>query len=282
MRFKNSKSQVSSQKSKEIQRSPLSFGLWALGLGLLLCISIQGRSAQLAPTALLDSANSSYSKGDFEKSAQYYEGILSLGYESPEVYFNLGNAYYKSDRIGLSVLNYERAKKLSPYDEEINFNLKLASQRTIDKIESPPQLFLNDWWNNIKSMQSEKTWGLRSIACFFIFLFFLGIFITSGKIFTKQLGFWLGLAFLFFSTASFFVARSRYNDLKNQNSAVILSSSAEIKNAPSAAGIKLFVLHEGTLVSAPQIVSTPDGDWVMVQLSPEKTGWVKRSSLEFI
>jgi tetratricopeptide (TPR) repeat protein len=234
------------------------------------------------PKTLLDSANNAYSKGNFEKAALYYEKILSEGYEAPEVYFNLGNAYYKLDRIGMSVLNYERAKKLSPNDEQINFNLRLANQRTLDKIESGPQLFLNDWWDNVKSMQSERTWGLRSIVCFCLFLFFLGIFITSGKLFTKQLGFWLGLVFLFFSIISFFTAKSRYNDLMNKNSAVIISSSAEIKNAPSNTGIKLFILHEGSVVASPQTVTTPEGDWVMVQLSPEKAGWVKRSSLEFI
>lgn len=249
---------------------------------ILVFLSVIGRSVAAEPLALLDSANSAYSKGNYEKAVQGYEGVLSAGYEAPEVYFNLGNAYYKLDRVGMSVLNYERAKKLSPFDEEINFNLKLANQRTLDKIESGPQLFLNDWWNNIKSMQSERTWGLRSIVCFSLFLFFLGVFITTNKLFTKQLGFWLGLAFLFFSVVSFSVTKSRYNDLKSQNSAVILASSAEIKNAPSNSGTKLFILHEGTTVSTPQVISTSDGEWVMVQLSPEKAGWVKRTSLEFI
>jgi tetratricopeptide (TPR) repeat protein len=247
-------------------------------LNILLFFLILNSSFAAEPKALLDSANAAYSKGNFEKSAEYYEKVLSLGYESPEVYFNLGNAYYKSDRIGKSVLNYERAKKLSPNDEEINFNLRLADQRTLDKIESGPQLFLNDWWGNIKSMQSEKTWGIRSIICFCLFLFFLGIFITTDKLFTKQLGFWLGLAFLFFSIVSFFITKSIYNDLTSKNSAVILSSSAEVKNAPSENGVKLFILHEGAKVAAPDTNS----NWVKIELSPEKVGWVKRSSLEFI
>jgi tetratricopeptide (TPR) repeat protein len=241
-----------------------------------------GANSGNTPSALQDSAGKAYSKGNFEKAAQYYEGVISLGYESPEIYFNLGNAYYKLDKIGMSVLNYERAKKISPNDEEISFNLKLANQKTIDKIESDTQLFLNDWWNNIKNLQSEKTWGIRSIICFCLFVFFLGVFIISNKLVTKQLGFWLGFIFFIFSIISFFITKSKYNDLMTKNSAVILSSSVEIKNAPSVTGKKLFILHEGTKVSTTQVISTPEGEWVMVEVSPEKAGWVKRPSLEFI
>ena len=230
------------------------------------------------PTSLLDSANNAYSKGDFEKAAEGYEGIISLGFESPEIYFNLGNSYYKSDKIGMAILNYERAKKLSPYDEDINFNLKLACQRTLDKIEPAPKLFLEDWWDNLKSMRSEKTWGMRSIACFILFLFFLGVFITSNRLFSKQLGFWAAIVFFVFSAISFSISKSRYDDITNQSSAVILSSSAEIKNSPSDAGTKLFILHEGTKVSSLET----NGDWVKVQLTPEKVGWVKKSQIEFI
>jgi len=250
---------------------------------LFYCIMLPFQShAASSPDMLLDSAGKSYSKGNFEQAARCYEGVIALGYQSPELFFNLGNAYYKMDRIGMSVLNYERAKKLSPNDEDINFNLKLANQRTIDKIESGPPLFLNDWWSSIKSLQSEKTWGIRSIICFCLFLFFLGVFITSGRLFTRQLGFWLGLSFLVLSIISFSITKSKYHDLIGENSAVILASSVEIKNAPSATGTKLFILHEGTKVSTPQVISTPEGDWVMVSVSSEKVGWVKRSSLEFI
>jgi len=247
-------------------------------LNIFFLFSFAGTSIAGEPAAALDSANHAYSKGNFEKASQLYEGIISQGYESPEVYFNLGNAFYKLDKIGMSVLNYERAKKLSPQDEDINFNLKLANQKTLDKIEPAPKLFLEDWWDNLKSMHSEKTWGIRSIVCFLLFLFFLGVFITSGRLFTKQLGFWLSLIFIVFSAISFFISKSRYNDLSSQNTAVILAASAEIKNSPSDAGAKLFILHEGTKVAAPET----RGEWVKIELTSEKVGWVKRSSVEFI
>ena len=247
-------------------------------LNIFFFFSIISISLAETPTNILDSANHYYSKGNFQKASEQYEKIISLGYESPEVYFNLGNAYYKLDKIGMSVLNYERAKKFSPQNEDINFNLKLANQKTLDKIESTPKLFLEDWWDNLKSMHSEKTWGIRSIACFILFLFFLGVFITTQKVLTKQIGFWLSIVFFSFTLISFFISKSRYNDLTNQNSAVILIPSVEIKNSPSDAGTKLFILHEGTKVAAPET----NGEWVKIELTSEKVGWVKRSSIEFI
>ncbi|MBI4945426.1 MAG: hypothetical protein HY840_03385 [Bacteroidetes bacterium] len=278
MRYNNSKSKIPSSKLQAPRKTIWGFelGIWCLGLMLL--VSLQGWGIAFTPSAALDSANHAYSKGNFEKASQLYKGIIAQGYESPEVYFNLGNSYYKLAKIGMSVLNYERAKKLSPQDADINFNLKLVSQKTLDKIEPAPKLFLEEWWDNIKSMHSEKTWGIRSIVCFVFFLFFLGVFITTKKILSKQLGFWLSLVFVVFSAISFFISKSRYNDISGQNAAVILSSSVEIKNSPTDAGIKLFILHEGTKVAA----SETNGDWVKIELTSEKVGWVKRSSVEFI
>lgn len=251
----------------------------SLAAMLVLCLffSLQGRGNS-SPVSLFDSASTAYSKGNFQKASEYYEGIISLGYESPEVYFNLGNAYYKLDKIGMSVLNYERAKKHSPYDEDINFNLKLANQKTLDKIEPAPKLFPEEWWDNLKSMRSEKTWGIRSIVCFMLFFFFLGVFISSSGLINKQFGFWLGLIFFVCSVISFSISKSRHNDITNKNWGVILSSSAEIKNSPDESGTKLFILHEGAKVSAHET----NGEWVKVKLASEKVGWVKKSQIEFI
>lgn len=278
MCYKSSKFQIPNSKFQRIQISSCCFGLGIWFLGLLLVFPLQGWGIASTPTALLDSASTAYSKGNFQKASEYYEGIISLGYESPEVYFNLGNTYYKLDKIGMSILNYERAKKISPQDEDINFNLKLANQKTLDKIEPAPKLFLEEWWDTLKSMHSEKIWSIRSIVCFMLFLFFLGIFIISRGLINKQFGFWLGLIFFIFSVISFSISKRRYSDIINKNSAVILSSSAEIKNSPAEAGTKLFILHEGAKVSAPET----KGEWVKVELTPEKVGWVKKSQIEFI
>lgn len=228
--------------------------------------------------SLLDSANNSYAKANFQVAAKLYENIIDAGYHSPELFFNLGNAYFKMGQIGKSILNYERAKKLSPLDEDIAFNLNLANQQTIDKIEPLPKLFLQQWYENIKNAHSEKRWSMRSIVCFALFLFFLAVFITSIKPITRLLGFWLAAMCFCLSVISFIIAKDRYSDITSNNTVVILSSSAEIRNAPSETGTKLFILHEGAVVPAAET----KGDWVKIKLSKEKVGWVKKSQIEFI
>jgi|ERR1051326_2900955 tetratricopeptide (TPR) repeat protein len=247
-------------------------------LKVLFLISISHRIFASEPKILLDSANTAYSKGNFAQAAEEYEKLIADGYISAELFYNLGNAYYKLDKLSKSILNYERAKKLSPNDDDINFNLKLANQRTVDKIEPTPKLFLDEWWDSLKSSQTEKTWSLRSISCFVLFLFFIGVFILSSHSINKQFGFWLGLVFFTLTLVSFSIARGRYKDITMHNSAVILSSSAEVKNAPAESGTKLFILHEGAKVFAPEI----SGEWVRIELSSDKVGWVKKSQLEFI
>ena len=89
----------------------------------------------------LSMANRLYSEGKFDKAAQLYESVLKMGYESPELYYNLGNAYFKQQRIASAILNFERAALRNPSDEDIQFNLKLAHSFTVDRIEPIPTFF---------------------------------------------------------------------------------------------------------------------------------------------
>lgn len=271
MQFKSIKYHVSGIKFREIQKPwGLGMGFWCLVLTLFLSIP-SFASKDLA-------ANDDYAKGNFAKAAEGYENLIKEGYESAELYYNLGNAYYKLGEIGKCILNYERAKKLAPHDEDIAFNLNLANQQTIDKIDPAPKLFLQEWWDSIKNAHSEKRWAWRSIICFSLFLFFFAVFITSSRSINRQFGFWLAAVLLLLSVTSFIIAKDRHTDLSSHTSAVILSSSAEVKNAPAESGTKLFILHEGTVVNAPETKN----DWVKIELTKEKVGWVKRSQVEFI
>src|SRR5947209_3472912 len=94
-------------------------------------------------------ANDFYQKRDYENAAKNYESITKQGYESAEVYYNLGNCYYKTNNIPLAILNYERAIKLAPGDEDIDMNLKIANLKIIDKIEPLPPLFFKNWWTGL-------------------------------------------------------------------------------------------------------------------------------------
>lgn len=229
-------------------------------------------------TAVFDSANAAYTKGKYEEAAKLYESILSGNQESAAVYFNLGNAYFKSNHTGLAILNYERAKKLDPDDEEINENLKLANQRTEDKIEAAPQLFLSAWKSSLTGWLTEKEWSLLLILLLFVGLALIALYIVSANKSMKQLGFFGGAGVLILCVFVFFIARSKYSSTLNSSSAVITAASVTVTGSPSDKGTKLFILHEGVKVD----VTDEQDDWTEVKIANGNVGWVKTTDLQKI
>jgi len=106
--------------------------------------------------------NGHYEMGEYEDAVRNYRSLLDTGFESPELWYNLGNAYYKLGRIGYSVLSYERAKKLEPSDESILYNLSAANLLLKDKIIPPPENFLIKGLRNLRD--SLKTDSLISTS----------------------------------------------------------------------------------------------------------------------
>ncbi|HRH67712.1 MAG TPA: tetratricopeptide repeat protein, partial [Bacteroidia bacterium] len=109
---------------------------------------------------LFHQGNIAYQKGDYITAVQLYSGLLKSGKVSSEVYYNLGNAYYKTDSIAKAILSYERAKKLNPDDEDVAVNLKIASLRVVDKIEPLPKIFYKQWLHSLATAFSADNWGI--------------------------------------------------------------------------------------------------------------------------
>lgn len=223
----------------------------------------------------LDSANTAYSKGDYNKAVSLYESILNNGQEAPEVYYNLGNAYYKKNTIGLAILNYERAKKLKPADEDIIVNLKFANQKIEDKIDAAPQLFLTEWKNGIVYLMNETSWSVFCIVVTILALLLFGMYASSYSKRLKQLGFYGGVVFLIAAVLLFFIAQHSYELSKNSNEAVIVSPSVTIVGSPDEKSTKLFILHEGTKVS----ITQEEGDWMEVKIANGNVGWIKKQNM---
>ncbi|OFY85118.1 MAG: hypothetical protein A3F72_04975 [Bacteroidetes bacterium RIFCSPLOWO2_12_FULL_35_15] len=230
------------------------------------------------PVIMLDSANTAYSKGDFSKAIELYEGIANKGLESSELYFNIGNAYFKSNNIALAILYYERAKKLNPSDEDIIVNLKLANQKVEDKIEAAPQLFLTQWKNGIVDMMSETAWSVFCIILFAMALILFSIFITSGNRSLKQTGFFGGMVFIISAVVTLFIAQQKYTQTKYNSDAIITSASVTVMGSPNEKGTKLFVLHEGIKVN----VTQENDGWSEIKIANGNVGWVKRKDVTAI
>ncbi|MES2592296.1 MAG: tetratricopeptide repeat protein [Bacteroidota bacterium] len=241
---------------------------------VFLCLSVTADENRL----MLDSANAAYSKADYNKAVKLYENIIRNGVEASEIYFNLGNSYYKSNNIAFAILNYERAVKMDPDNEDYIFNLKLANQKIEDKIDTAPQLFLTQWKNSLSGLMTETGWSLLCIVLVVVSLVLFGMYITAQNPILKQIGFFGGTILIVLCVSTFFIARNTFLSAKNSNGAIITSSSITVTGSPNEKGTKLFVLHEGIKVN----ITQEDSAWVEIKIANGNTGWVKKSHLQKI
>lgn len=222
--------------------------------------------------------DSAYIHNDFASAIQIYENLLKKG-EAAEVYYNLGNSYYKADDIAKAILNYERALLLQPGNADIRANLEIARSKTIDKVVSVPEIFFVAWIKFLINSLSVDTWAKLGIMFFILLLVSFSLFFFSKQIVWKKTGFITGSIFLVFVIVSNVFASEQKNELMNRNQAIILSPSVTVRSTPSESGTSLFILHEGHKV---EIKDNSMREWKEIRLEDGKVGWVPTSTIEII
>lgn len=227
---------------------------------------------------LLDSANQAYVQNKYDKAIQSYEKIVESGYESAQLYYNLGNAYFKTNKIAYAILNYERAKKLAPIDEDIAFNLRLANQKIVDKIEGVPSLFLMEWKNDFFNSLTEKQWAICCIISFVLSLCLVALYLFGKTLLQRQLGFGFSILFFVLTISCFFIANHQRKSVENRSEAIVVSPSVTVTGSPDENGTKMFVLHEGTKVNIIDV----QGNWIEIKILNGNVGWMKKHALETI
>ncbi len=237
-----------------------------------------GYSSMAQQHTEIDKANKAYMAGFYENAIVIYEKILETNLASPELYYNLGNAYFKTNNLPLAILNYERALKYNPGDEDIQFNLSVANSKIVDKIEVLPELFYIRWWKDLKLWFSPDAWA-KNLIVLFSFLFILSaFFLLSRSAATRKVVFSTGLVFLIAFIISGIIAWQTYTESKKQNSAIIFTPTLPVKSSPDESSIDLFVIHEGLKVK----ILDKLGDWNEIRISNGSKGWVKSENLKAI
>jgi tetratricopeptide (TPR) repeat protein len=228
--------------------------------------------------ASIAKADSAYMAGEYEAAISGYEQVLAQGQVSPSLYFNLGNALFKAKRIAPSILNYERALKLAPQDEDIRFNLKLASMTTIDRIEQMPVLFISRWHDAFMQALPMDMWAWSCVLAFLLVFIGLAIFRISDNEGMRKALFYTAMVLLIWGILSGYAAQQQYHKLTQDDRAVVFEPTLNVKSAPEQTGKDLFVIHEGLVVQITEEI----GDWYRIQLSDGNVGWVPKSALEVI
>lgn len=257
--------------------------------------AVQGAAEQAAPQAtaaeltateptttdaeaLWDMANTAYNEGNFEKAAATYEQILAQNLHSAALYYNLANAYFKQGELGKALLNYNRASRIAPGDEDIRHNQEYAEKMTKDSIEKIPEFFLTTWLRSVRGAMSCTAWTVLSIVMLAVALVMALLYLLAQRMSLRKVGFYtMAVALLLFVATSIFAISER-NQLVGRSEAIVMSTAASVKSSPDRSATELFVLHEGTKVS---IGATTDG-WAEVRIADGRKGWIEDKRIERI
>ena len=222
--------------------------------------------------SLFVSANSDYANQEYNAAIKKYNLILSSNLESPELYYNLANSFFKINEIHQAIYYYEKALKIKPDFDDAKENLEICNLQLIDKIEEIPELMITSLYNNIINFLSLKNWIYLTLIFIWVSLiiFSYNSFVKKNK---KSV-----LYLVIFSFFLFFITIKKYNQNINIKEAIIYSSVINVMSAPSEQSTNLFSLHIGTKVKIEDQIE----NWVNIRIANGKKGWVLIENLKEI
>ena len=223
-------------------------------------------------------ADDEYAKGNYQQAIKDYQEILKTGVSS-EIYYNLGNAYYRTDNITQALLAYERALQLSPGDNDIRFNLQYARSKTIDKITPETEMFFVTWYNSLVNFTSVDRWANTAIVSIVMALLLILVFLFAPQMWARKSGFYGSAVFLLLFVFANLFAFQQKHELETKQGAIVIAPTVNVKKTPAASGTDVFVIHEGTRVD---ITDRGMKQWRGIKLADGREGWLKTSQIEEI
>jgi tetratricopeptide (TPR) repeat protein len=228
--------------------------------------------------ATMNQANEYYKVSKYKEAIELYERLANSGIQAAELYYNLGNAYYKSGNIPAAILNLERAKRLDPNDEDIDFNLTMAQAKIIDKIDPAPKFFLVTWWQFIVGLASADEWAITGVASMWILFIAAGAFFIATTSTLKKILFAVGVSSLLVTCVMMVFAVRQYRQMHSDKVAIIFAPTIAVKSAPQEDSKDLFVLHEGSKVEILEVM----GEWYKVRIADGSVGWMRANTMQVI
>lgn len=246
-------------------------------LTIALFITTGTTDAQTAQFQVLDkTAAEAYASGNYYYAIELYDSIYKQGLVSAPLFYNMGNAYFKTNQMPYAILFYEKALKIAPSDPQTQFNLNLANTLITDKIETIPLLFYQQWWLDIYTALSADSWAKTALVFISLFFIFLALYLVSGRIVLKKISFYLFIVMFGASALALTCARKQFKQTYNETSAIVFSPRVTAKSSPDDNSVDLFVIHEGTKVHINDYI----GDWYEIRLANGNVGWIKKVTVK--
>lgn len=224
---------------------------------------------------LFAEGNRLYEQNKYEQAVQTFEKLISGGVHNPAVHYNLGNAYYKSGQLGKAIVQFEKAVRLDPGDQDIAENLAFIRARCVDKIEESTPVF---WLSGLLRVHRffsyrQKLW-LLLLFWMAANSFFAWRFMRSGDN-IRRITNW-GLSITLLLLFCFTLSAVIQNRQENKQEAIVIVESSKLYSGPAETNSVLTIIHEGFKV---EIRQQTEG-WSQIVLPNGWNGWVSRGHLE--
>ena len=244
----------------------------------ILTVSAVWLSAQDADS-LWNQAVKDYTEENYQEALAGFTALEADGYVSRELYYNIGNCYYKlGNSLGQSILYYERALKLDPSYEDAQVNLAIAREYTLDRIDEVPEFILLTWIKAFRDTVSSDAWAWIALALFLVTAVMVLLFRFGGSPALRKTAFALAVAALLMTIISAVFAFNLRSALESDGEAVVTVPVSSVKSSPGSTDQSLFILHEGTKVA----VMDSLGEWYRIELSDGRQGWLEAEDVEII
>lgn len=262
----------------------------AMSLLLVLVMMLCGNASAKAQEQQVDSlksesvqslkqkADDAYSKGKYQEAIVNYEAALKKG-KSADIYYNLGNAYYRTDNVTRAVINYEKARLLAPGDDDINHNLEVARSKTIDNIQPGEKIFFKVWFEDIKTSMGIDTWATLSLISLVVALILFLVYLFVKQMAVRKVAFYLSLVLVIFFIFGNVFASQLKDFATSSSAAIIVSPTVTAKKTPTDQASDVCVLHEGTRV---EITDNALKGWYGIRLADGREGWITDKDVEVI
>lgn len=228
--------------------------------------------------ALFDRASKAYNGGEYQDAVDNYLKIIGNGQHSAELYYNLGNAYYKLNRIAPSIYYYEKALLLKPNDPEIENNLSYARNMTLDAISTLPETGFTKIYKNLLGFLSFDQWAYVAVVLmiFFVLLYIAFYYFRYSS--RKRSAFVLSIVCLFLAFMAIVFSYLEYDAFTANKPAIVFAEESSVKSEPNNTSQEAFALHEGTKVN----VLDELNDWKKVRIADGGTGWIPSEDIKLL
>lgn len=232
-------------------------------------------------------ADSAYNQQDYNTAVRLYHQAMNNEGVSPQLYYNLGNTYYRLGKLGRSVLYYRRALNLDPSFSEARDNLAFVNTQILDKPEDDSS-FLGNLHRSILEKLSPNAWAWTAFALFAITLILAALYVFSSSIALRKVGFFGGFIFLVIFIYALVIAHQSSSGAFNTSYAVIITPTSNLSTSPGGQNenSKIIPLHEGTVVEITDSIVLPGETssplWYNVKINNSTSAWARSADLERI